>query len=188
MGVRRAEGDWGGAFTVALTASWERVPSLRAKILGGLNSSLSGGLQPILDSGIDPSLPAPPPPPLAAAAALDLLPPFLAAVLRTPAVAAGRVGASATATAEGERTHAIRVAHAVIAVCLAADGLHRLYSSDVYDALIALPHIKAAFLELLVPHILADRLSSLPPEVMQSLVDHFVHLGRPAAIERCPRT
>jgi hypothetical protein len=163
MCVRRERGDWGGAFAAALTASWERAPSLRQ------------------------SLGAPPPPSVAAAAALDLLPQFLASVLRSspPPALTACSKASTNSTAEAARTHALHVARAVIAVCLAADGLDRLYNSDVYDALIALPHIKAAFLELLVPHVLADRLSSLPPDVMQSLVEHFVHLGRPAAIERC---
>jgi hypothetical protein len=41
---------------------------------------------------------------------------------------------------EAARVHAIGVARAVIGVCLAAGGLDRLYSNDVYGALMAAPH------------------------------------------------
>lgn len=163
MSMRCAEGNWGGAFAAALNASRETAPSLRRS---PDVSSLPSG---------------------AADAALDLLPRFIASVLRRPKqpTMTDFRNADVTSTADADRTHAIHVTRAVIAVCRAADGLDRLHSSDVYDVLVASPHCKAAFLELIVTHVLAGGLSSLPPEVMQHLVDHFVHLGRPAVIEQC---
>lgn len=162
MSVRVLEKDWGGAFATALTASNET--------------------DPVQEHSSDAR-----PPPDAAAAAQDLIPQFLADVLnKNPMETLTSCKNADTATvAETSRIRAIHIARAVVAVCLATGGFDRLYSSDVYGALIASPYTKSAFLELLVPHIINDRLSALPPEVMQSLVEHFVQQGRPAAIERC---
>jgi hypothetical protein len=43
----------------------------------------------------------------------------------------------------------------------------------------------SAFLEILEPHILADRLPVLPPEVVQALVEHMSGAQDPQRVERC---
>ncbi|XP_051145472.1 uncharacterized protein LOC127261257 [Andrographis paniculata] len=46
-------------------------------------------------------------------------------------------------------------------------------------------HHKETFLEILEPYILKDMLGSLPPEIMQSLVEHYSKKGWLQRIERC---
>ncbi|KAF5733264.1 vacuolar protein sorting-associated protein 8 isoform X1 [Tripterygium wilfordii] len=55
---------------------------------------------------------------------------------------------------------------------------------DIYSKFVAVQH-KDTFLELLEPYILRDMLGSLPPEIMQALVEHYSSKGWLQRVEQC---
>ncbi|KAK4743512.1 hypothetical protein SAY87_001513 [Trapa incisa] len=55
---------------------------------------------------------------------------------------------------------------------------------EIYTKFVAVKH-KDTFLELLEPYILKDMLSSLPPEIMQALVEHYSSRGWLERVEQC---
>ncbi|WOG97677.1 hypothetical protein DCAR_0417018 [Daucus carota subsp. sativus] len=55
---------------------------------------------------------------------------------------------------------------------------------EIYSRFVSVKH-KDTFLELLEPYILNDKLGSLPPEIMQALVEHYSMKGWLQRIEQC---
>jgi len=76
------------------------------------------------------------------------------------------------------------IAHIVLGMLVEFDSLDKLYEPLIFDALLQ-SQCKRAFLEGIVPHILSDRLRSLPVEVMQALVEHYSSFDAAEVIEKC---
>ncbi|KAK4848694.1 hypothetical protein QYF36_016176 [Acer negundo] len=55
---------------------------------------------------------------------------------------------------------------------------------EIFTRFVAVQH-KETFLELLEPYILKDMLGSLPPEIMQALVEHYSSKGWLQRVEQC---
>ncbi|XP_010054136.2 vacuolar protein sorting-associated protein 8 homolog [Eucalyptus grandis] len=55
---------------------------------------------------------------------------------------------------------------------------------EIFSRFVAVQH-RDTFLELLEPYILKDMLSSLPPEIMQALVEHYSSKGWLQRVEQC---
>lgn len=55
---------------------------------------------------------------------------------------------------------------------------------DIFSKFVAVQH-RDTFLELLEPYILKDMLGSLPPEIMQALVEHYSSKGWLQRVEQC---
>lgn len=72
----------------------------------------------------------------------------------------------------------------VFALLLVFDALDRVYVPAVFDTFLN-SKCRSAFLQGLVPHILSDKLRSLPVEVVQALVEHYASVGELYTIEKC---
>ena len=72
----------------------------------------------------------------------------------------------------------------VFGLLLAFNALNQVYAPVVFGAFLN-SKCKAAFLKGMVPHILSDKLRSLPAEVMQALVEHYAALDAANVIEQC---
>ncbi|KAK9804391.1 hypothetical protein WJX72_010740 [[Myrmecia] bisecta] len=84
---------------------------------------------------------------------------------------------------EAEAQVAAAAAETAIEVCLVVRRPAVLWE-EVFPRFQA-GRVGGVLLEHLQPHILADQLPTLAPEVMQALVEHFSRSGRPDAVERC---
>eukprot|EP00887_Chlorella_sp_A99_P007106 scaffold2.g7106.t1 len=116
-----------------------------------------------------------------------------AATAAPPAQQQPRDGAGAAGA--GAAPAAARLAATAVACCLLLGAPESLFG-DVFPRFQAAGRgCLAAFLSELVPHVLADQLPSLAPEVggacgcvevrvMQALVEHYVALGQPEQVER----
>ncbi|KAI4341368.1 hypothetical protein MLD38_026099 [Melastoma candidum] len=76
-----------------------------------------------------------------------------------------------------------RVGGVAVEFCVHINRTDILFD-DVFSKFVAVHH-KETFLELLEPYILKDMLSSLPPEIMQALVEHYSSRGWLQRVEQC---
>lgn len=83
----------------------------------------------------------------------------------------------------GAEAAAERLADVAIDACLLPGCTDALFS-DVAPRFLQSPYA-AAFLRQLEPRILGDALTSLAPDVMHALTEHFVACGQPERVERC---
>ena len=83
-----------------------------------------------------------------------------------------------------EPEYLANLTRAIFALLLVFDALDKVYAPAVFDAFLN-SKCRANFLEGMVPHILTDKLRSLPAEVMQALVEHYASLGEADTIEKC---
>ncbi|KAL0048183.1 hypothetical protein WJX82_009442 [Trebouxia sp. C0006] len=81
-----------------------------------------------------------------------------------------------------EDMQAAGAADTAIEVCILIKRAEVLWEG-IYPRYLARKQ-QGILLERLLPHILASKLPSFPPEVMQALVEHFSGAGQPEAVER----
>ncbi|CAI7802397.1 unnamed protein product [Closterium sp. NIES-53] len=104
-----------------------------------------------------------------------------AAAVSAAAAAAAVVAAGA---AGGEqREEYVRVGGVAIEFCIRVCQLPLLFGA-VFDKFTQRGQ-RGIFLELLEPYILTDHLSTLPPEVMQALVEHYSERGWLSRVQQC---
>ncbi|KAI4319055.1 hypothetical protein MLD38_032703 [Melastoma candidum] len=76
-----------------------------------------------------------------------------------------------------------RVGGVAVEFCVHINRTDILFD-DVFSKFVVVHH-RETFLELLEPYILKDMLSSLPPEIMQALVEHYSSRGWLQRVEQC---
>lgn len=77
----------------------------------------------------------------------------------------------------------IRVGGVAVEFCVHIKRTDILFD-DIFSKFVAVQH-RDTFLELLEPYILKDMLGSLPPEIMQALVEHYNNKGWLQRVEQC---
>ena len=118
----------------------------------------------------------------ARAEVLRLLPLFIAATLRKMSCVSSSNAAAAATTSEASGDSLVR---AVGAICAAVDAVSHLIAPPIAAPLThASPRVLGAYLEMLVPHVLSDRLTTLPPDTVQAMVEHHASRGCLDRIER----
>ncbi|KAL3136710.1 hypothetical protein ABBQ38_005943 [Trebouxia sp. C0009 RCD-2024] len=115
------------------------------------------------------------------AALTALLLGYLDAALPHPPTDQQHSSTAAAGTAE-EDMQAASAADTAIEVCVLIRRADVLWG-EVYPRYLACGHLPA-LLDRLLPHMLASKLPSFPPEVMQALVEHFSQKGQPDAVEK----
>lgn len=76
-----------------------------------------------------------------------------------------------------------RVGGVAVEFCVHINRTDILFD-DIFSKFVAVQH-RDTFLELLEPYILKDMLGSLPPEIMQALVEHYSSKGWLQRVEQC---
>ncbi|XP_030535346.1 vacuolar protein sorting-associated protein 8 homolog isoform X2 [Rhodamnia argentea] len=76
-----------------------------------------------------------------------------------------------------------RVGGVAVEFCVHINRTDILFD-EIFSRFVAVQH-RDTFLELLEPYILKDMLSSLPPEIMQALVEHYSSKGWLQRVEQC---